>query len=222
MAYQFDFTSIFDYTPVLIKGIIVTTQLIVVGAGLGIALGIACAWACVFASKTIRAPVVAYIEVIRNTPFLIQLFFIFFGLPSAGIKLTAMEASTLAMVINLGAYSAEIIRAGIQATPRGQYEASVSLAMTQLQVFRYIVLKPALRRVWPALSSQVILVMLGSAVCSQVAADELTFAANFIQSRNFRAFEVYFVTTGIYLVLAILLRQVLRVIGAWLFTRRAH
>ena len=132
-----------------------------------------------------------------------------------------MTAATLAMVINLGAYSCEIVRAGIQATPKGQWEAGVSLAMTRFEVFRYVVLVPALRRIWPALSSQIVIVMLGSAVVSQIAAEDLTFAANFIQSRNFRPFEIYFVTTAIYLCLAILLRQLLGGIGWWLFPRRA-
>ncbi|KAG0739763.1 hypothetical protein G6F24_017237 [Rhizopus arrhizus] len=94
--------------------------------------------------------------------------------------------------------------------------------MTRFQVFRHVVLKPALKRLWPALSSQIVIVMLGSAVCSQIAAEDLTFAANFIQSRNFRAFEVYLVTTGIYLVLAILLRQLLRLAGRRLFRKAAR
>jgi len=159
---------------------------------------------------------------VRNTPFLIQLFFVFFGLPSLGIQLGEMQAACLAMALNLGAYSAEIIRAGIDATPKGQYEAGASLAMTRWQVFRHIVLKPALARIWPALSSQIVIVMLGSAVCSQIAAEDLTFAANFIQSRNFRAFEVYFVTTGIYLALSVLLRQLLRMTGRRLFRKAAR
>ena len=153
-------------------------------------------------------------------PFLIQLFFIFFGLPGIGVKLTEMQAAILAMVVNLGAYSCEIIRAGIDATPRGLVEAGSSLAMSRLQIFRYVILKPALQRIWPALSSQIVIVMLGSAVCSQIAVEELTFAANFIQSRNFRAFETYFIVTGIYLLLAILLRQVLRTLGWWMFPKK--
>ena len=100
-------------------------------------------------------------------------------------------------------------------------EAGSSLAMTRCEVFRYVVLMPALQRIWPALSSQIVIVMLGSAVCSQIAVEDLTFAANFIQSRNFRAFEIYFVVTAIYLLLAILLRQVLRSLGWWLFPRKA-
>lgn len=222
MAYQFDFASVFDYTPVLIKGIGVTVELIAFGAVAGVALGIACAWARTQGPRWLRAPVTAYVEVVRNTPFLIQLFFVFFGLPSLGVQFSEMQATCLAMALNLGAYSAEIIRAGIDATPKGQHEAGASLAMTRLQVFRHVVLKPALARIWPALSSQIVIVMLGSAVCSQIAAEDLTFAANFIQSRNFRAFEVYFVTTGIYLVLAVLLRQLLRMTGRRLFRKAAR
>lgn len=222
MAYQFDFASVFDYTAVLIKGIGVTVELIAFGAVAGVALGIACAWARTQGPRWLRAPVTAYVEVVRNTPFLIQLFFVFFGLPSLGVQFSEMQAACLAMALNLGAYSAEIIRAGIDATPKGQYEAGASLAMTRLQVFRHVVLKPALARIWPALSSQIVIVMLGSAVCSQIAAEDLTFAANFIQSRNFRAFEVYFVTTGIYLVLAVLLRQLLRMTGRRLFRKAAR
>ncbi|CAB3846042.1 amino acid ABC transporter permease [Achromobacter piechaudii] len=222
MAYQYDFASVLDYTPVLIKGIGVTVELIAFGAVAGVALGIVCAWVRTQGPRWLRVPVTAYVEVIRNTPFLIQLFFVFFGLPSLGVQLGEMQAACLAMALNLGAYSTEIIRAGIDATPKGQYEAGASLAMTRLQVFRHVVLMPALKRIWPALSSQIVIVMLGSAVCSQIAAEDLTFAANFIQSRNFRAFEVYLVTTGIYLVLAIVLRQLLRMAGRRLFRKAAR
>lgn len=221
MNYTFDFGSIAQYLPILLKGIAVTIQLIAVGAVLGVALGIACAWGRTQGPAWLKPVVATYVELIRNTPFLIQLFFIFFGLPSIGVHLSEMMAATLAMVINLGAYSCEIVRAGIQATPKGQWEAGVSLAMTRFEVFRHVVLVPALRRIWPALSSQIVIVMLGSAVVSQIAAEDLTFAANFIQSRNFRPFEIYFVTTAIYLCLAILLRQVLNGVGWWLFPRRA-
>ena len=213
MAYQFDFAAVFDYTPILVKGVAITIELIVIGGGLGIALGIFGAWARTQGPRWLKPIVGVYVELIRNTPFLVQLFFIFFGLPGVGIRINEMEAAILTMVINLGAYSTEIIRAGIGAVARGQREAALSLAMTRLQVFRYIILRPALQKIWPALSSQLVIVMLGSAVCSQIAVSELSFAANFIQGRNFRAFEAYTVATVIYLVLSILLRQVLRYIG---------
>jgi len=217
MGYRFDFAAVFEYLPVLLRGLAVTIELILFGALVGVAIGIVCAWARSYGPLAVRVGVATYVELIRNTPFLIQLFFIFFGLPALGIQMGEMQAACLAMALNLGAYSAEIIRAGIAATPRGQYEAGASLAMTRLQVFRYIVLKPAMGRIWPALSSQIVIVMLGSAVVSQIAAEDLSFAANFIQSRNFRAFEAYFLTTVIYLALAIVLRQLLNAVGRWLF-----
>jgi polar amino acid transport system permease protein len=129
-------------------------------------------------------------------------------------------ASVIAMVVNLGAYAAEIARAGIDNTPRGQIEAARSLAMTEPQVFLRVVLPPALGRVWPALVSQIVIVMLGSAVCGQISAQELSYAANLIQSRNFRAFEAYIVATLLYLLLSIGVRQFLNWLGPrWIFGR---
>ncbi|QJP14514.1 amino acid ABC transporter permease [Starkeya sp. ORNL1] len=220
MAYEFDFGWLVEYWPVLLKGIGITLELTLIGGVLGVSLGIACAWTRALGPKWLRPVVGAYVEMIRNTPFLIQLFFIFFGLPSLGLRLSELQAANLAMVINLGAYGCEIIRAGIQATPRGQFEAGASLGMGRIQTFWYVVLVPALQRIWPALSSQIVIVMLGSSVVSQIAAEDLTFAANFIQSRTFRAFETYFVSTLIYLALAIALRQVLRGLGWTIFPRR--
>ena len=221
MHYHFSFTWLAQYWPVLLKGIGVTLELTLVAAVLGILLGIFCAWARSLGPKWLNPFVSTYVEIIRNTPFLIQLFFVFFGLPSIGVRLNELEAANLAMILNLGAYGCEIVRAGIQATPRGQFEAGASLAMSPIQTFRYVVLVPALQRIWPALSSQVVIVMLGSAVVSQVAAQDLTFAANLIQSRTFCAFEAYFVSTAIYLVLTILLRKALAVLGLYLFPKRA-
>lgn len=220
MAYQFDFLSTFDYTGVLIKGVITTVELIAVGGVLGVAVGIFGAWARTQGPSWLRPIVSAYVELIRNTPFLIQLFFIFFGLPSIGVQITEMQAALLTMIINLGAYSTEIIRAGVVAVARGQIEAALSLSMTRVQIFRHIILRPALQKIWPALSSQIVIVMLGSAVCSQIAVEELSFAANFIQGRNFRAFEAYLVATAIYLLLAIIMRQILRLIGTHFISGR--
>ena len=221
MAYHFDFVWLGEYWPQIAKGIAVTGELTLVGGVVGVSLGIACAWARALGPGFLKPIVGTYVELIRNTPFLIQLFFIFFGLPSLGVQLNELTAANLAMIINLGAYSCEIIRAGIQATPRGQFEAGASLAMTPFETFRHVVLVPSLQRIWPALSSQVVIVMLGSAVVSQIAVEDLTFAANFIQSRTFRAFEAYIVSTVIYLALAILLRQAMLALGGLVFPRRA-
>lgn len=220
MHYVFDFAWLATYWPVLLKGIGITVQLIAVGGVLGVCLGILCAWARALGPAWLKPVVATYVELIRNTPFMIQLFFIFFGLPAIGLQMSELAAANLAMVINLGAYSCEIIRAGIQATPKGQFEAGASLAMTRWETFRYIVLVPSLQRIWPALSSQIVIVMLGSAVVSQIAVEDLTFAANFIQSRTFRAFEAYITSTLIYLLLAIALRQILVWVGWQIFPRR--
>lgn len=222
MAYTFDFGAIVPHWELLLDGAILTTELTAVGAVVGVGLGIMGAWARASRTPVVSQIVGVYVELIRNTPFLVQLFFIFFGLPALGLKLTEFQAAVLAMIVNLGAYSTEIVRAGIQAVPHGQLEAAQSLAMNRLQIFRYVIILPALQKIWPALSSQIVIVMLGSSVCSQIAAEELTFGANYIQALNFRAFEVYFIVTGIYLVMSILLRMVLKVLGNYLFERRRH
>ncbi|QXI49734.1 MULTISPECIES: amino acid ABC transporter permease [Pseudomonas] len=215
MAYEFDFTPVLAQADLLLKGAGFTLQLTAVGTLLGVAIGVLGAGVRAWRVRPFDALFGLYVELIRNTPFIVQLFFIFFGLPALGLRLSEWQAAVLAMVINLGAYSTEIIRAGIQAIPKGQLEAAAALAMSRFEAFRHVVLQPALAKVWPALSSQIVIVMLGSAVCSQIATEELSFAANFIQSRNFRAFETYLLTTALYLLMAILLRQLL----AWLGQR---
>ena len=215
MAYQFDFAAVLQHSDLLLQGAAFTLGLTAIGTLLGVGLGIVGAILRAWRIRPFDRIFGIYVELIRNTPFIVQLFVIFFGLPSLGVRLSEWEAAVLAMVINLGAYSTEIIRAGIQAIPHGQLEAASALAMSRFETFRHVVLRPALGKVWPALSSQIIIVMLGSAVCSQISTEELSFAANFIQSRNFRAFETYLLTTALYLLMAIGIRQLL----AW-FGRR--
>jgi polar amino acid transport system permease protein len=217
---KLEFADVLAYWPLLLRGAALTLALSAVAAALGLALGVACGWARAWGPKGLRPVVGGYVELIRNTPFIVQLFFVFFGLPSLGLKLTPEVASVIAMVLNLGAYAAEIARAGIESTPRGQIEAARSLALNEAQVFLRVVMPPALGRVWPAMVSQIVIVMLGSAVCGQIAAQELSYTANLIQSRNFRAFESFIVATGMYLLLAVLLRQALNHIGPrWIFGR---
>ncbi len=214
-----DFLAVLQDWPLLLQGLITTAAFTAVAAVLGLCLGIACAWMRLDGAGLFRPLVVAYVELIRNTPFIVQLFFIFFGLPSLGVRLSPESASVLAIVINLGAYAAEIVRAGLQATPRGQIEAGTSLALSRAQIFFHVVLPPALARVWPALTSQIVIVMLGSAVCGQIAAQELSYFANLIQSRNFRAFEAFIIAALLYLGLAMALRALLTAIGRrWLLT----
>ncbi|MEK1943567.1 MAG: amino acid ABC transporter permease [Pseudomonas sp.] len=220
MAYQFDFAAVLAHGDQLLKGALFTLELTAIGVFAGVAIGVLGAVMRAWHVRPFNWLFSGYVELIRNTPFIVQLFFIFFGLPALGVRMNEWQAASLAMVINLGAYSTEIIRAGIQAIPAGQIEAASALAMTRYEIFRHVVLRPALAKVWPALSSQIIIVMLGSAVCSQIATEELSFAANFIQSRNFRAFETYLLTTLLYLVMAIGLRQVLNLVGRYVIVGR--
>ncbi|WP_417660985.1 amino acid ABC transporter permease [Pseudomonas sp.] len=213
MAYQFNFVPVLENADLLLQGAMFTLGLTFVGTVFGVGLGVIGAVLRAWQIKPFNRVFAVYVELIRNTPFIVQLFFIFFGLPALGVRMNEWEAAVLAMVINLGAYSTEIIRAGIQAVPYGQIEAASALAMSRFEIFRYVVLRPALSKVWPALSSQIIIVMLGSSVCSQISTEELSFAANFIQSRNFRAFETYLVTTLLYLAMAIIIRQLLAWVG---------
>lgn len=216
MSITFDFLAVLQQWPLLLKGVAWTLGLTLIATVIGVGFGIACAWV---RSQSGRAPgwlqwvVGSYVELIRNTPFIVQLFFIFFGLPAAGVKLSPEVASIIAMVINLGAYSTEIIRAGIDATPKGQFEAAASLAIDRMQTFTRVVLPPALKKVWPSLVSQIIIVMLGSAVCGQISTQELSYAANLIQSRNFRAFEAFIIATLIYLALSVGVRRLLNWLG---------
>ena len=219
MAYHLDFMPVLQNSDLLLRGALFTLELTAIGTVLGVGLGIVGALARAWNIRPFSTLFGIYVELIRNTPFLVQLFFIFFGLPALGLHISEWQAAVVAMVINLGAYSTEIIRAGIQAIPKGQLEAASALAMSRFEAFRHVVLQPALAKVWPALSSQIIIVMLGSAVCSQISTEELSFFANFIQSRNFRAFETYALTTLVYLFMALLIRQLLNAFGRRYLTR---
>jgi polar amino acid transport system permease protein len=227
MRIQLDFLAVLAEWPLLLTGVGWTLALTLAAVMVGMLLGISCAWVrargfgATLAPAWVRALVSAYVELIRNTPFIVQLFFIFFGLPATGFKLSAETASFIAMVINLGAYSTEIIRAGLEATPKGQMEAAASLALNRVQTFVYVVLVPALRKVWPSIVSQIIIVMLGSSVCGQISTPELSYAADLVQSRNFRAFEAFIVIGVIYLCLSVAMRHLLNWAGArFLFGRR--
>lgn len=222
MSYQLDFTGLTPYLPQFVVGLWTTVELTVISTVAGLVIGTLCAIGRLSVQHTLlRFVCGVYIEITRNTPFIVQLFFIFFGLPALGAKLSAWEAGVIAMVFNLGAYSAEIIRAGIDATPKGQWEAGKTLGLTKRQILTHIILPPAYQRVYPALVSQCIIVMLGSSVVSQISVEELTFSANFVQSRTFLSFESYALTALIYLFLAVLMRQIFMQVKARIFKNPA-
>ncbi len=220
MTYVFDFSDVPQYAALLFKGAAVTLELTAVSTLVGGAIGVGGAALQWMGGSSVRRLIACYVEMIRNTPFLVQLFFVFFGLPSLGIHIGEMQAAILTMSINMGAYAIEIVRAGIDAVSRGQYQAALAMGLTQKQALRSIILPQALATVYPALVCQVLIVMLGSAVVSQISVTDLTYAANYIQSRTFRSFEIYLVITVVYLFLAIALRRLLNRMGRGLFAGR--
>jgi polar amino acid transport system permease protein len=210
VAYRLDFSWLGGSLGAIANGVATTVGLTVATAIFGIVLSILGAAARRSRHAWLRSVVAAYVELIRNTPFIVQLFFIFFGLPSIGVRLNAMAAAVLAMTINLTAYGIEIVRAGMGAVSAGQREAARALGFRPVPLFVLVVLPQAIRAIFPALASQIVITMLESAVVSQIAVRDLTYEADLIQSRTFRPFETYAVITLIYLVLSIVLRRALR------------
>jgi polar amino acid transport system permease protein len=186
----------------------------------GLLIGILCAAGRVYGPTWMRWLVGAYVEIIRNTPLLVQLFLIFFGLPALGLRLDGVTAAIVALVINLGAYTTEIVRAGFEAVPKAQVEAGHSLGLSGVQVFRHVVMVPALEAMFPALASQFVLMMLATSVVSQISVEDLFHAASIVQSRTFRDFEVYTVIGVLYLGLAFTFRGLFAGIYVWAFVRR--
>ena len=222
MGYQLDFGVLVEYFGLLLKGVGVTLGLTAIAATLGIALSIGGAATARWGPKWARTLVALYVELIRNTPFIVQLFFVFFGLPSLGLQMTALQAAVLAMTINLTAYSIEIVRAGIEAVAPGQREAGLALGVGPTTVFFWVILPQAIANVYPALVSQIVITMLESAVVSQIAVTDLTHVADFIQSRTYRAFETYFAIALVYLAMSVCLRWLFARGGRRLFAGRAR
>jgi len=149
-----------------------------------------------------------------------QIFIVYFGIASLGLKLSADVAAVIALAVNMGAYTTEIMRAGIEAIPKTQVEGADVLGLSRLQVISHIVLLPAIERVYPALTGQSLLLMLASSVTSQISAEELTATAETVQSETYRSFEVYIVVALVYLALSLIYRVGFWAIGAALFVRR--
>lgn len=211
--YRLDFTIVIERFPELLVGAAATVGLASAGIVLALVVGITGAVLRQSRYRLLRLVVRAFVELIRNTPFLVQIFFLFFALPFAGIRLSPTTTAIIALGINGGAYSIEIIRGGIDAIGRGQIEAGLSLGLSRIDVFRFIVLRPALRAIYPALTSQFILLMLTSSVCASISAFELTSVAQKVESDTFRSFEVFFTITAIYLALSWLLMALFGFIG---------
>lgn len=217
-----NFSVVLDRWDMVVHGMYLTMQLTVLATVFGFTLGTFCAIGKRGRNKRLRRLCSAYIEAIRNTPFLVQIFLVYFGLSSLGLSLNAITVSLIALTINVGAYSAEIMRAGFDSIEKQQLEAAVSLGLGRWQIYWHVILKQAMERMYPALTSQFVLLMLASSICSQISAEELTAVANFIQSDTYRPFETYIVVGGLYIFLSVLLRVAFWIFGLVLFPRRRN
>ena len=220
MNYTFRFRDVFAAWDFILEGVATTLWLSATTMVFGLLIGVLGAAGRLYGPRVVRWAVASYVETIRNTPLLIQLFIVFFGLASFGLRLDATTAAIISLTINLGAYATEIVRAGFQAVPRTQVEAGQALGLSGLQVFRHVILFPALRMMFPALASQFILLMLATSIASQISVQDLFHVGSIIQSRTFRDFEVYAVVGGLYLVLALLFRALFAAVHYWAFARR--
>jgi len=219
VSYSFHWEVPFQNLSLFLWGALSTLEISAIAVLLGLLIALFCALARLSKRRLLRVPATAYVEIIRNTPFIVQLFYVYFGLVTVGINLDAFTVAILTLTINCGAYCTEILRAGIQSIHRGQTEAGLSLGMTYGQVFRYVILMPTLRVVWPPLASQFIAIMLGSSVVSQISAEELTYAGMLLESRTFRTFEIFFFIAVIYFVMAQLFSILFSLTGKRVFRR---
>lgn len=219
MGYHFQFGPVWDNADLLLAGALTTLRLSVIAFVLGLVLSTLLAFLRTARSSWLATPVAYYADVIRNTPFLVQLFVFYFSLPAIGIRMGAVEAALTVMVINFSGYGVEILRSGIEAVHRGQFEAGESLGLSRFQAYRHIVLHQAIKAAYPALGSQFVLLMLGSSLISSISVDELTAVTNTLQSTTFRSFEFYFAATALYLAMAVSLRLVLAAVYWAVFVR---
>ncbi|MFS2035328.1 amino acid ABC transporter permease [Polaromonas sp. CT11-55] len=218
MDYKFDFNPVLNGFPDLLMGCAGTLGLAFAGLLLSSvigAVGVALRGSHV---APVRWMVITFVELIRNTPFLVQIYFVFFALPLVGIRLDPTPTAIIALGVNGGAYAIEILRGGVQAIDKGQIEAGHALGLSKLQVFRLIVFKPALRAVFPSLASQFILLTLTTSIASAISAYELTSVAQRIESDSFRSFEVYGTVTFLYLAMSTALLMGMSAIAQRMFS----
>lgn len=193
-----------EYYPVLLRGLGVTVFVTIISCFSGTILGTFLALGKIYGNKFISAVVRLFISIIRGTPLLVQLFIIYYGLPTYGIRLTPITAAVISFIINSGAYQAEYLRGSIQSISSSQLQAAQSIGMTKWQGIRYIILPQALRRVIPAWTNEFIYMIKYSSLAYVIGAKELMTEGKLIASRNYQFFNVYFLVAIIYLIVIIL------------------
>jgi len=206
------FELAWNILPALLKGTVVTLEITGVSISIGFILGILLALGRVYGNKFIYLLTTTYVEIIRGTPLLTQLFLLYFGLPSIGVMLSPLLAAVIGMGLNSGAYQAEYFRGAIQAVKSGQMIAARSVGMSKFKAVRYIILPQMLRIVIPSWSNELIYLVKYSSLAYMIQAPELMAEGRLIASKNFRTFEVFLVVAFIYLVIVLILSKVLDIL----------
>lgn len=220
MTYEFYFGDVWKARDLLLDGTLTTLRLSALCMVLSLAIAVPAAVSRIAGPRPLKIIIYVYVEYIRNTPFLIQIFLVYFGLGIAGIRLSPNGAALIAMTANGAAYTIEIVRAGIIGVDRGQWEAGKVLGLSPVQIYRHLVIPQALKIIYWPLASQFILIMLGSSVVSVIATTELSSVTYDISTITFRAFEAYMVTTGIYFSLSLFFSSIFFTLYWSMFGRR--
>ncbi|MBB3329821.1 glutamine transport system permease protein [Halomonas campaniensis] len=212
VTFQFDWAAAFRSIPHLLPGIPWTLLISFGGLAIGFVIGIIFGLMRISPSRLLRLPAIVYIEVFRGTPILVQVLFIFYGLPQLlGGPINALTAGIAAIAVNSGAYISEVVRGGVQSIERGQREASLSLGLSRTQAFRYVIWPQAFRRMIPPLGNQGIISIKDTSLFSVIGVGELVRQGQIYIATTFTALEVYFMVALMYLAitwsLSLLLRQ---------------
>lgn len=198
-----------DSLPNLLDGLNITLLLTFISIIFGLIIGITLALGRVYGNRIVSSVCIGYIEVIRGTPLLVQLFLLYFGLPSVGIALTPLQAALIGLSLNSGAYQAEYLRGSIQSIPSGQMIAARTLGMNSLQSIKNILLPQALRISIPAWSNELIYLLKYTSIAYLITVEELTAEGFFIAAKTYKYIEVFVIIAIIYLVLTILLTAII-------------
>jgi len=220
-GYVFQFRLVLQEFPSLLEGAFTTVHLSLLTLALSLIIGTLGAMCRLSRNAWLRRPATWYVEAIRNTPLLVQLFFIYFGLGQFSIDVPNYLAALIGLVLNNGAYLTEIVRAGIEAIPKSQHDASVSLGMSYAQRMRHVIFPQAFRVIYPPLGNQFIGIILFSSLVSVIAVEDLALRGKMIISRNFRSFETYIVVTLMYVVMTLTISIALKVLGRRMFRQAA-
>ena len=211
----FNLDVVRDYGSVFLRGLAITIMLTLVVIVLASLLAIPLALARLSPSRHIRWPADFFVEFIRATPLILQLIYLYYVLPSAGLRLEPIPAAIMGLTLNYSAYMSEVYRSGIQAIPKGQWEAAFSLGLRPSQTLRKIVLPQAFRIVLPALGNYLIALFKDTALASVVTVQELMFSGQIIAARNYQYFTVYTVTAVLYFAVGYPSALIVRRIEEW-------